>query len=261
MFAPVAPIQILEQLKTEGLFGNYHLFLAHHTLEHPGRFQRLVEPGDPDVNRVFIMDNSIVELGSSCTVETMAKAVEPLLNGCGPNDAIVAVLPDAMGDGLATRRLIREQFFTWRAGLPENVRLMAVAQGSNWRDYCETIDFLKPYTDAGDIQAVGIPRVLTSPFYLGTRKQACFYASLRLANLNTGYSPLIHLLGFSDDVPDDLMNAAHFGYHIDSAVPLRAPADWTWAKEIPSRPKHWFNEGTLTDAARKHLAEIRQIIG
>lgn len=259
VFAPVAPIQILESMKEQGDFGYYHLFLAHHTLEHPGRFQRLVEPEDENVRRIFIMDNSIVELGDSCTAEVMLKACKPILDGMGPRDTLFAVLPDVMGDGYATRHTIEAHYDTWRSTLPEQVQLMAVAQGSNWLDYCQTIDYLKAYTDSQKITGVGIPRVLTNPYYLGTRKQACFYASLILQN--NGLAPWMHLLGFSDNVPDDLLNAAHFGWGIDSAVPLRVGSTWSYAKPTEPRDPKWFEEGTYTDAAKRHVHELRKLIG
>lgn len=260
-FAPVAPIQILEQMKEQGDFGYYHLFLAHHTLEHPGRFQRLVEPeaGQEDYHRIFIMDNSIVELGDSCTAEVMLKACKPILDGMGPKDALFAVLPDVMGDGTSTRSKIEANYDTWRQTLPERVQLMAVAQGSNWIDYCQTIDYLKAYTDSQKITGIGIPRILTNPWYLGTRKQACFYASLMFQN--NGIAPWMHLLGFSDNVPDDLLNAAHFRWGIDSAVPLRVGPDWSYASPTEARKSDWFETGTYTDAAKRHVRELRNLIG
>lgn len=265
-FAPVAPIQVLEELKARGDFGYYHLFLAHHTLEHPDRFRELAKPElEGTVNdeavyathqRLFIMDNSIVELGSSCTAEVMAEACQPILDGTTERDRVFAVLPDVMGDGAATRKAIAASVAEWHTKLPK-VNLMAVAQGSNWLDYCATIDFLEPYVRCGQIKGIGIPRVLVDTLPNKERKQACFYALLVLGRFN----PYFHLLGFSDNVPEDLLNAVNFGWSIDSAVPLRCSQEWHPSVTMEPRPKDWFDKAEVNDLMLRNLFAVRDLIG
>jgi len=77
-FAPVAPIQVLEGLWAAGpeCFGNYHLLLAHHTVEHKTRFTALFKAiAEADHVCTIIMDNSIVELGDAVGPEMVAEAV------------------------------------------------------------------------------------------------------------------------------------------------------------------------------------------
>ncbi len=42
-FAPVAPVHILQELCNSGALGEYHLFLAHHTVEKPKEFTDLFD--------------------------------------------------------------------------------------------------------------------------------------------------------------------------------------------------------------------------
>jgi hypothetical protein len=182
----------------------------------------------------------------------MAEACQPILDGMAPNDHLFAVLPDAMGNGSETRRLIKENLHNWREQLSDRIMLMAVAQGNNWFDYCATIDYLTPLTKTGIIHGIGIPRILSK--VLNGRKQACFYAAARIPNA------YIHLLGFSDDVPEDLLNVIHFDWSIDSAVPLRCTVPWQPSLEMEPRPADWFDTAECNGLMVANLNEVRSII-
>lgn len=260
-FAPVAPIGILESMKKDGTLGTYHLLLAHHVLEFPDRFAALFS----DLKGcTIIMDNSIVELGDSQNEERVLEACEVIKGAytTRPN-WIIPVLTDVMGDGQATREAATKSYDLWKGkGYP----LMVVAQGGNgdkamsphdtWQDFCQTVDYFLLSGNFPEIEYVGIPRKLVEN--LGTRQLAIQYVEAVRPDIN------VHLLGFSDDVTDDVISANHPGVEgIDSAVPLRYSYSepdslFTPTSSIPPRPKDWFEKGEYDKTVAKNLFNIRR---
>ena len=251
-FAPVAPIQVLEGLWAAGAdtFGDYHLLLAHHTVEHKARFKDLFRRlEDAQWSGTIIMDNSIVELGDAVSAEMVAEAVEIVSEAQGA--AIHPVLPDVMGDGVATCEAIADGYHAWDEAIP-GAAWMAVVQGKDFDDFLETLDFLMDKEAFPGIEVLGIPRVLVEK--CGTRVKAMRAVS----NYKTEYK--IHMLGFSDNITDDVDSACIIpGCGIDSAVPLRTREVFTEFMDAGKRPPKWFDEAQVDERMLENLALARAL--
>lgn len=262
-FAPVAPIQILEEmLKTDvkRLFGNYHLFLAHHTVAYPERFNELIASFQRKMQfsqLTIIMDNSIVELGGAVDDDMIAEAV----NIIKPKDyyvtEVVPCLPDVMGDGAATTALSAEAYDRWTMAnnpMPGD-GYMVVTQGKTWEDFTDLVNhfFVEKAEYYRNIQWVGIPRKIQP--VLGSRARAIQYIQMVAPHVK------IHLLGFSEHIADDLFCARMPGVRgIDSAVPVRYPHQlnpMTSDEEIGPRGD-WWDVGKLETQAKYNIENVRQ---
>ncbi len=248
-FAPVAPIQILEEMAKQKVLGTYHLLLAHHVLEAQDRFAVLF---DGYKQSTIIMDNSLVELKEAASDATTLEACEVI----GNQHWVIPVLRDVMGDGEATRRDSTDSYSWWQTHAP-HYPLMVVAQGKDWNDFTATVDHFLLSGDFPAIEYVGVPRKLVET--LGTRQVALQYID--------AVSPMtnVHLLGFSDDVCDDIICANMPSVEgIDSAVPLRyayssgANKLYTPSMDIPPRPADWFEKGTFTQDDAINCFNIRK---
>lgn len=251
-FSPVAPIQILEELFEQSplLFGHYHLLLAHHTVVHPDRFQALFKRASKfwrnqmGMEMTVIMDNSLVECGGAVDRKMVMEAANIIKEVGGPEGCpeVIAVLPDAMGDGITTRVLIQGEFEAWHAAAEESgLELMAVVQGADFADFEKSlVEFsILP------ISWLGIPRILVKT--CGSRITATAKAVME--------SPqYIHLLGFSDNPPDDFACRVQGVIGIDSAVPIRIGDQFSLATPIAPRDPEWFENGRLTP---QNLANVQ----
>lgn len=257
-FAPVAPIQILEALQTQQVLGRYHLLLAHHVLEHPERFRALFQNIS---GATIIMDNSIVELGASQNEDKVLEACKAIQDQASFPNYIIPVLSDVMGDGAATRELAHASYEWWGNAMKNLVSplysMMVVAQGDSWEDFTKTVDYFLLSDKFPSIGYVGVPRKLTE--ILGTRQLAIQYIDAVRPDIG------VHLLGFSDDVTDDVICAQHPGVEgIDSAVPIRYSHSQTGAtlytpsSEIPPRPADWFELGKYDSAIYTNLQNMRK---
>ena len=255
-FAPVAPIQILEGMKAAGVQGTYHLLLTHHVLEHPQRFHDLF--ADLPSQCTIIMDNSVVELGDAVSDEKVKQAcdvIAPARTNKGALHWIYPVLIDVMADGPKTRETSTESWNWWRAAGQE-YSPMVVLQGNDWKSFTQTADYFLLNDQFGRIENVGIPRVLVE--HLGTRQLAIQYVDAIRPDIN------VHLLGFSDDVTDDVICCNLPSVRgIDSAVPVRfsysVPTGiYTPSADIPPRPADWFEKGKYDPTIAKNLSNIRQ---
>lgn len=252
-FAPVAPIQLLEEMKKRNILGRYHLFLTHHTLEFPDRFKELCGGTNWNAGNqlTIIMDNSVVELGDAVSDEKVFEACE-VVKG---QNWVYPVLIDVMADGPATQEASAKSWDWWREKHPE-YSPMAVLQGSDWKSFTETADYFLCNPHFEGLENVGIPRVLVD--HLGTRQLAIQYVDALRPDVN------VHLLGFSNDVTDDIIcsnMAAVRG--IDSAVPIRyghsVPGGiYTPSADIPPRPKDWFEVAEWDPTIEKNLHNIRK---
>lgn len=254
-FAPVAPIQMLSHLYDYGpnMFGEYHLLLAHHVLEKKDEFAKLFQRihVDGHIKPTIIMDNSIVELGSAAgsdTVEAACKIVRDNL----PDAQLIAVLPDVMGDGRATRQALADSIDEWEADV-ECDSFMVVLQGKNDADFDAMLDFVKEHQDS-ELSRVGwlsVPRIRTK-----TAKTR--WNDLEKITKVFGNDYNIHLLGFSDDVEDDIMCARHALVDgIDSAVPLRINALFEVPLNAEPRDPKWFDTGEVTTVTIENLIRAR----
>lgn len=254
-YAPVAPIQILEEMRKQNVLGTYHLLLAHHVLEYPERFAELF---NNHKQSTIIMDNSIVELGASENDSKVLEAVKAIQARAASPHWIIPVLTDVMGDGAATRDAATTSYKWWKENAPE-WPLMVVTQGSEWEDFTATVDYFLLSGKFPGIEYVGVPRVLVEA--IGSRQLAVQYIEAVRPDIAT------HLLGFSNDVTDDVICANLPGVEgIDSAVPLRYTYQlpegvsklYTPSIAIPARPKDWFENGTFTNDDYINLANARK---
>ena len=258
LFAPVAPIQILEAM-TPGQLGNYHLFLAHHTVEHPERFRALCKRYTECDLRSYrsmriIMDNSIVELGGAVDDLMIRDATRAITL---PDTKVVPCLPDVMGNAQETIALSEDAYFRWEnLGMDEisHCGYMLVAQAANKQ---ELIDLCNHFFVTGrdkyrNISWVGIPRYMLKQDW-ASRKWAIRYIQMVAPWVR------IHLLGFSDDILTDMFDARELGVQgIDSAVPVRYDKPLLTTTYVPSRDPKWMEDGHLTQNGIQNIARVRQ---
>ena len=255
-FGPVAPIQVLEGLFAHSptSFGNYHLLLAHHTVEHQKRFsdlfQRVSEWAIVNGDVTVIMDNSIVELGNAVDTGMIQAAVEAI-SFDGIN--VIPVLPDVMGQGLETRVAVEEAYPIWDEVMG-GVSFMVVCQGNNFQDYLASLHYFADKVLFPKVEVLGIPRVLTK--LIGTRIRAALSAK------EYEDSHKIHFLGFSDNITDDIDSVKVIPTSgIDSAVPLRVREIFSEFTEAGKRPTDWFETAQVDVLMIENLAAARQLFG
>jgi hypothetical protein len=256
-FAPVAPIQILEEMFAQSprlLFGDYHLFLAHHTVPHAGRFKDLVDKFHHHWNAnpvTIIMDNSLVECGMSVSLELVRDATFAVTSEA---TTVIPVLPDVMGNGAATCDAVDAAYEEWVEAMPRH-NFMVVLQGATWMDFVRTANHLLLDKKAkySKIQWVGIPRKLVEK--VGTRQKCIEYVKMIAPWVD------IHLLGFSDDMLDDFHCARIPGVRgIDSAVPVRVN-DLLLPTDVPEpRDPEWMETGRLNPIAQANITNVRNWI-
>lgn len=259
-FAPVAPIQVLEGLydQSPDLFGDYHLLLAHHTVEHIDRFATLFSRIEDEgkIRPTIIMDNSVVELGGAVDFGMIQAAVDCIVDNC-ENASVIPVLPDVMGEGNETRIRVAEAYDRWSREM-EGSGFMAVAQGRDFEDFQKSLHFLSR-ANYPEITYIGIPRWLTGK--LGSRGGCVEYFTD--FNMRQEQKQQAHLLGFSDDVHDDIYCCTPHIMGIDSAVPLRYPGVFgplTAGNQIPPRPTDWFDTATVTPEMMTSLENARRMV-
>lgn len=259
-FAPVAPIQILEQMD-HGLLGDYHLFLAHHTVEHPDRFRNVVQEylhaGRRYRRLRIIMDNSIVELGGAVDDKMIYEATKAVAD---PDCQVVPCLPDVMGDMVGTFEMAEEAYHRWEALGMDRLSFcgyMLVTQAANPAEFIKLVDyfFVTNKEKYKNISWVGIPRYMLQQGWT-SRLWAIRYLQMVAPHIK------IHLLGFSDNIVQDMLDARELGVQgIDSAVPVRYRGELlpsTTSEEIGKRDPDWMEKGELTPAAKINIARVRQ---
>lgn len=251
-FAPVAPIQVLEAMYEHHpkVFGEYHLLLAHHTVENEARFRRLFEriAADGVIHPVIIMDNSVVETGGFVNFELMQEAAATVSDA---GLSVIPVLPDVMGKGQETREATIEAYQKWYEGIP-CAGFMGVCQGEDLEDFKESV---RTFADRGRfpcMEFLGVPRFLVET--IGTRKEAVPYA-LKYAQ---PVDMKVHMLGYSDDTYDDLFCSQIRGVEgIDSAVPLRVPGQFKYGADDGPRPHNWFDTAVWNPQMGANLGFVR----
>jgi hypothetical protein len=270
-FAPVAPVHILQEMldgPNTDVFGDYHLFLAHHTTEKGKEFSKLID----NFHRRYrnprslniIMDNSLIELGGAVD----SKMIYDACRICKPDhnsmDFVVPVLPDVLGDAIGTLSCAIDAYQEWnKLNMPGG--WMVVAQGDDngtkeesWLAFTHLINTLfvtTPRDMYKKISWVGLPRRLVKT--LPSRKDAVQYVKMVAPHIR------IHLLGFSHDINDDLRCARIPGVQgIDSAVPVRYNnllLPGTTEDEIGLRGT-WFEEGHFQEINATNIMNVRRWI-
>ena len=221
-FAPVAPPELLLNLKLSGHLGNYHLLLAHDVLAQEDAYTKAFENTS---NQFIIMDNSVVELGTPVSADDMLMAIAAV-------NANLVVLPDFIGDCDKTIEASKAVADRWTAeGLEP---FMAVPQGQNLPEMLTCANHLMIHEG---VTSWGVPRAAVKT--LGSR-QALITA---LHNLAPDFT--IHCLGFSDNLLDDIACARReCVMGIDSAVPLRLglineTITLDSPQDVPKRGDYW----------------------
>ena len=152
------------------------------------------------------MDNSLIELGKPLPMTAVLEAGE-LVN------ASVVVLPDVLGDRIATLNASTKatlELDELRASSPyaRSVRTLGVAQGQTTDD---VFSCARDMVQLLGVDIISIPRHVTGT--IGTR--------INLVRMVAKYGKPIHLLGFSNNLFDDMWCMKVKGVMgIDSAVPI-----------------------------------------
>jgi hypothetical protein len=258
-FAPVAPIQVLEALYDQDphLLGDYHLLLAHHVSQEAERFSRLFRriEEDGELYPLVLMDNSLVELKGAVDLDMMQRACEAINQGNATT--IVPVLPDVYRKGAETRIAIADAYDEWGNRLLADgscEAVMAVLQGETMDEFATTLEFVTSLSIV-DIGWWGIPRVLVEQH--GSRVEATEFVISQAIPRGTQ----IHLLGFSDDMEDDIRCAKMKGIDgIDSAVPMRITQPFD-PRHVPEpRDPTWFETAELTPEMVENLNHVRNLV-
>ncbi len=262
-FAPVVPLAVAQKMQEDGIYGRYHLLLAHEVAANYDDYRDLFNQMHPST---VIMDNSVIELGHPIGITDMMDACSAI-RGAGDGHLahrVIVVLPDHQLDCDATIASTIEALHTWtdafvKRGLP--VDYMAVPQGDDINSWTRCLEKLAGMIS---IDWVGIPRNFREKLG-GSRVQACQLASILRPTWHQ------HLLGFSDDLHDDLVTCAmSIGLQwnvrgIDSAVPIRIAMrdkkELSFSDQVhPPRGDWWENPGDYSatqDIVKKNMELIR----
>jgi hypothetical protein len=262
-FAPVCPIHIYEALAKLGnqYIGDYFLLLAHDVLD-PKNSERYAKFFQADFEHItghvpeIIMDNSVIELGSSVSAETLIAAAKIVR-------ADVIAIPDVLEDGVGTVHaadtFMREWLQTQRGSMPQ---LMFVPQGKNVADFCACFEHvMKKWRE--HIRWVGIPRNLTHRVFPTRRIPVGYVASY----FDAYKLPVnIHMMGFSDYTADDISTCREYAdiiSGIDSAVPLRCTELITEVDKFPDVPPrgNWWEVAQPTGMMATNVLRARIILG
>ena len=247
-FAPVCPVHIYKEFLKRDILGNYHLLLAHDILENAQAYAEVFDQVTAE-DRVVILDNSIIELGTAVDIHVIAQAAVNV-------NANVIVLPDVLLDADATVKSCRESIGVWARAL-DNIlgegeyTFMIAPQGQTVEDFARCAE---AFADDERIGWWGIPRNYVAS--VGSRDSAVHLCHM------IDNSKRIHLLGFSDHIADDMLCArCSLVDGIDSAVPIRAASlnmhmsmDM---RQLPSRGD-WWKEAAFKELMVENLATARK---
>ena len=200
-YSPIAPVEVLLQMKERGFLNNYLLLLAHEIIAKPHLYKQLLEGFDGTI----ILDNSLIELGVPVPMDTMVMAASIV------NPTFI-VLPDKLNEAEVTIAMAKESIQQYGKKFLSNVGYMIAAQG---KDPDEALWCVEQITTMHkDVPfMVGVPREVTNR--QGSR--------IPLVNRLTLRNFQVHLLGMSNNLSDDIACTKMYGVKgIDSASPLRA---------------------------------------
>lgn len=211
-FAAVAPLAIHRELDKVGMLGTYQLLIATEVLKDPDEYADFWQHRTPD--QYIILDNGVIEEGFPLLMKDLVRSARLV-------DANAIVLPDAIDDCKMTIKLARKtaaEYFELGGGRD----LVGVVQGTTWDECLNCADTL---VDIG-VDRLAVPRGLTKN--LGSRVELVQYIA-------DTYGKLMHVLGFSDNVADDIEAAASHKLVVgmDAATPVWAALNWI---ELPVDP-------------------------
>lgn len=246
-FAPVAPIQVVRDLSPSAC-GDYHLLLAHDVAEHAKEYRQFF---GLHRNMTIIMDNSVIELGGAVDLKVVKAA-------CTAVDSTTVVLPDVLLDSKATVESCLAALEVWPAQFAElfghrtDRGFMIVPQG---RSLAEFAWCAEQFASNPNINFWGVPRNLVKE--IGSRARAIDIVSCINPNRR------IHMLGFSDNVCDDIICAKDRRVEgIDSAVPLRAGSlgiEFCFNTDMPPRG-NWWDDATHVPLMDQNIENYKRWI-
>lgn len=261
-FAPVCPIHIYKALhdatyrkgETQDIIGDYFLLLAHDVIANQAAYHEFFTMLRAERDITIIMDNSVIELGSSCNASVLVQACEIV-------NADVLVIPDVLEDGIATVSAADKFLGDWEEyakpvfgdDLPA---LMFVPQGSHQTQWEHCVK-MAAEEFASKIKWVGIPRNLTDRIY-HSRTFAVDIVKRYLPDVK------IHMLGFSDHTTDDLATCHAYMDDIegiDSAVPLRILEPLNFPIQDAGKRGDWWETAEISDQMIANLIDIRHRVG
>jgi hypothetical protein len=232
-FAPVANLPMYDRMQEMGILGDYHLLIASEVVKDIEAWSNFwVEEAD----QFIIMDNGLIELGYPCDPETLKQAAEAVHADC-------IVLPDVLGDFEKTLKAVKSSYHELSTlGYP----MLGVVQGRTF----DQVEALMEFYEHIGVSYVSIPRVMVSIF--GSR--------IPLVKRVQSYGLPIHLLGFSDNLYDDMLAASLPGVMgIDSAVPLwylgTLPTDPPVDADFGRRPVDYWT----MDADQPNYSNVERI--
>jgi hypothetical protein len=257
-FAPVGPHQLLSKLSPHNL-GHFHLVLAHDVVAHPEEWKDLF----PKLSTIII-DNSVIELGESASVDTILEAYN-ILRSSERNYNLVVVPPEVLNNPVETDKLFLKYYPTFHDKLDPATPLMYVLQGPSFHDTLSSVGLFRSRARArkySRLTWVAIPRSIVQS--QGTR----MWVTLECLKLKLEKPYIsIHLFGFSDIVEDDIMCAKLPGVaSIDSAVPLRLGQQHRFfdpdhfGDQAGPRGDYWESPLDVTIETMSNIITVRRLI-
>lgn len=233
-FAPVGPLMALRRLAEADLFDGYHLLIAPMIIKQMSAFRHFFTEDYP--GQTIIVDNGVVELGYPLEPVQLYQAVRTV-------GATVVVVPDTIDDGKMTVKQARVAIPAYRQLDPET-KLLGVAQGKTLE---ECIACARALVEEG-VDWLAASKYST--VNLGSR--------INLVEALGEFGLPIHVLGFSDNLMDDVLAAtAHpMVQGIDSGMPVWAPKqlpavppnDEPLALNMGARPRSFWTEPSARNA-------------
>jgi hypothetical protein len=203
----------------------------------------------------IIMDSSVIELGQPMGMDDILDAAAVVKADC-------IVLPDIIGDQQGTNKLV-EEFADQVHNLDtkgncsfSDYSYMFVPQGKSLPEYTASLEFASQFDF---ITWVGLPRDALK-FDVSSRRQLIDITNVLMPEC------CIHLLGFSDDLMDDVLSSKYAPnvVGIDSAVPVRAGQRHIELMlsrgDYGKRKDFWDNPGELTRQAIINCQRFRNFI-
>lgn len=272
-FCPIAPVELLIELRKLGLVESHIVVLAHDVVAHPNAYQRLLTTAIADDASMepwtVILDNSQAEVAKGEVVfdeplgEVIAEAACILFDAFpSAEDLLTICLPDTIGNWEKTVEDSARASIDWaqilrkrRMLLGRDYKWAAVMQGVHHDEQDKCIEGLSCIPD---IRFWCVPRNLTNQ---GMSRNI---AVLNMINKHAILAYKIHLFGMSNNIHDDI-TATQFGVvGIDSANPL-VSAHLGERLIRPMNVKHqprgdFWEKAQFTDLMGDNICMIRDAI-
>lgn len=254
-FAPVCPIHIYEQLYEKGpeYIGDYFLLLAHDVVSNRERYAKFFNMLRREKPITIILDNSVIELGTSCNAVVLYEACEIIKPTC-------LAIPDVLQKGAATYKSANNFLRDWDAItlMAMKYPLMYIPQGETMEDYEGCIAW-GAETFGHKIQWIGLARNLTNRVF-SSRSDAVYLAQKYFPDAK------LHMLGFSVNTADDIFVCRKYGNiieGIDSAEPLRIKKNIGLQEDLinPGPRGEWWDKVEMDDVLAHNTLQMRLMIG